>query len=52
MGCNIISIPAILDADLDNAGVYPLDKDKQQLIKELITFMIETTDFVLEILEQ
>ena len=37
----------ILDEDPDIAGLYPLDKDKQQHIEESIPFISEPTDLYL-----
>jgi hypothetical protein len=45
--CNRIGVRVILDEDPDIAGLYPLDKDKQQHIEESIPFISEPTELYL-----
>ena len=45
--CNRAMIRIVLDLDPDIAGLYPLDKDKQQHIEESIAFIEEPTDLYL-----
>ncbi len=45
--CNRVGIRIILDADLDIAGLYPLEADKQQHIEESISFIPEPMELYL-----
>ena len=45
--CNRAIIRIVLDLDPDIAGLYPLDKEKQQHIEESIPFIDDPTDLYL-----